>query len=92
MGEHLRRIPLQTLYRQRSGELNALLAGTIDEDRWTHSRSLNPHRPLHVAELEGDGPGPPWPPRARGATDAGHGRRPIPSPQYSTLRCVRTVD
>ncbi len=31
MGEHLRRIPLQTLYRQRSGELNALLAGTIDE-------------------------------------------------------------
>ena len=31
IGEHLRRIPLQTLYRQRSGELNALLAGTIDE-------------------------------------------------------------
>ena len=31
LGEHLRRIPLQTLYRQRSGELNALLAGTIDE-------------------------------------------------------------
>ena len=31
LGEHLRRIPLQILYRQRSGELNALLAGTIDE-------------------------------------------------------------
>ena len=31
MGEHLRRIPLQILYRKRSGELNALLAGTIDE-------------------------------------------------------------
>ena len=31
LGEHLRRIPLQSLYRQRSGELNALLAGTIDE-------------------------------------------------------------
>lgn len=32
-------------------------AGTLDEDRWTHSRSLNPHRPLHVVELEGDEPG-----------------------------------
>jgi len=31
LGEHLRRIPLQILYRQRSGELNALLAATIDE-------------------------------------------------------------
>lgn len=32
-------------------------AGTVDEDRWTHSRGLNPHRPLHVVELEGDEPG-----------------------------------
>lgn len=31
LGEQLRRIPLQTLYRRRSGELNALLAGTVDE-------------------------------------------------------------
>ncbi len=25
--------------------------GTVLEDRWTHSRGLNPHRPLHVVEL-----------------------------------------
>lgn len=25
--------------------------GFIDEDRWTHSRSLGPHRPLHVVEM-----------------------------------------
>jgi len=25
--------------------------GFIDEDRWTHSRSLAPHRPLHVVEM-----------------------------------------
>lgn len=25
--------------------------GLVDEDRWTHSRSLNPHRPLHVVEM-----------------------------------------
>jgi len=25
--------------------------GVVDEDRWTHSRSLNPHRPLHVVEM-----------------------------------------
>ena len=36
LGEHLRRIPLQILYRQRSGELNALLAGTID-DTYNHT-------------------------------------------------------
>lgn len=29
-------------------------AGLIAEDRWTHSRALNPHRPLHVVDL-GDG-------------------------------------
>ena len=32
-------------------------AGTVDEDRWTHSRALNPHRPLHRVELEGETPG-----------------------------------
>lgn len=26
-------------------------AGLVDEDRWTHARGLNPHRPLHVVEL-----------------------------------------
>ncbi|USX18765.1 PepSY domain-containing protein [Oxalobacteraceae bacterium OTU3REALA1] len=25
--------------------------GLIDEDRWTHSRALNPHRPLHIVDL-----------------------------------------
>lgn len=25
--------------------------GFIDEDRWTHARSLAPHRPLHVVEM-----------------------------------------
>ncbi|KQQ36298.1 peptidase [Duganella sp. Leaf126] len=25
--------------------------GLVEEDRWTRSRSLNPHRPLHVVEL-----------------------------------------
>ena len=25
--------------------------GLVDEDRWTHSRALNPHRPLHVVDL-----------------------------------------
>ena len=25
--------------------------GTVFEDRWTHARGLNPHRPLHVVEL-----------------------------------------
>ena len=25
--------------------------GFVDEDRWTHSRSLAPHRPLHVVEM-----------------------------------------
>ncbi len=28
--------------------------GLVEEDRWTHSRSLNPHRPLHVVELDDD--------------------------------------
>jgi uncharacterized iron-regulated membrane protein len=27
-------------------------AGLIAEDRWTHSRALNPHRPLHVVDLD----------------------------------------
>lgn len=26
--------------------------GQIEEDRWTHSRGLNPHRPLHLVELD----------------------------------------
>lgn len=26
--------------------------GLIEEDRWTHSRGLNPYRPLHVVELD----------------------------------------
>jgi uncharacterized iron-regulated membrane protein len=26
-------------------------AGSVTEDRWTHSRGLDPHRPLHVVEL-----------------------------------------
>ena len=26
--------------------------GTVFEDRWTHARGLNPHRPLHVVELD----------------------------------------
>lgn len=26
-------------------------AGLVTEDRWTHSRSLNPHRPLHVVDM-----------------------------------------
>ena len=25
--------------------------GLVDEDRWTHSRALNPHRPLHVIDV-----------------------------------------
>ena len=25
--------------------------GLVDEDRWTHSRALNPHRPLHIVDL-----------------------------------------
>ena len=29
-------------------------AGLIAEDRWTHSRALNPHRPLHVVDLDDD--------------------------------------
>lgn len=29
----------------------AQYVGLVDEDRWTHSRSLNPHRPLHVVEM-----------------------------------------
>lgn len=32
-------------------------AGEIHEDRWTHSLGLNPHRPLHRVQLEGDSPG-----------------------------------
>ncbi|TYQ21553.1 UNVERIFIED_ORG: PepSY-associated transmembrane protein [Zoogloea ramigera] len=32
----------------------ARYAGLVEEDRWTHSRGLNPHRPLHVVELDDD--------------------------------------
>lgn len=31
LGQHLRRIPLQQLYRRRSGELNATIAGNVDD-------------------------------------------------------------
>ena len=31
LGDKLRCLPLQTLYRRRSGEINALLAGTVDD-------------------------------------------------------------
>ncbi|WP_291377253.1 MULTISPECIES: PepSY-associated TM helix domain-containing protein [Achromobacter] len=32
-------------------------AGLIDEDRWTHSRGLDRHRPLHKVRMEGDAAG-----------------------------------
>lgn len=35
----------------------ARYAGLIDEDRWTHSRGLDRHRPLHKVSMEGDAPG-----------------------------------
>lgn len=28
--------------------------GLVDEDRWTHARSLNPHRPLHQVQMDDD--------------------------------------
>jgi hypothetical protein len=28
--------------------------GVVQEDAWTHSRALDPHRPLHVVALDGD--------------------------------------
>ncbi|UJF25129.1 ABC transporter ATP-binding protein/permease [Suttonella sp. R2A3] len=31
LGQHLRRMPLQALYRKRSGELNAAIAGDVDD-------------------------------------------------------------
>lgn len=31
--------------------------GNVHEDRWTHSRSLDAHRPLHRIQVEGDTPG-----------------------------------
>lgn len=34
-----------------AGGAAAAYGGTVTEDRWTHSRLLNPHRPLHVVEL-----------------------------------------
>ncbi|MDN4051689.1 PepSY domain-containing protein [Massilia sp. YIM B02763] len=30
---------------------SATYAGTVGEDRWTHSRALDVHRPLHVVEM-----------------------------------------
>ena len=33
------------------GGVPAVYSGLVTEDRWTHSRALNPHRPLHVVEL-----------------------------------------
>lgn len=32
----------------------ARYVGLVQEDRWTHGRGLNPHRPLHVVELDDD--------------------------------------
>jgi len=32
-------------------------AGLIKEDRWTHSRALDAHRPLHLVQLTGEHPG-----------------------------------
>lgn len=32
-------------------------AGLIDEDRWTHSRGLDRHRPLHAVRMEGNAAG-----------------------------------
>ena len=26
--------------------------GTVHEDRWTHARSLDPHRPLHQVQMD----------------------------------------
>lgn len=37
--------------RAFGGGVPAVYAGLVTEDRWTHSRGLNPHRPLHVVEL-----------------------------------------
>ena len=37
--------------RAFGGGVPAVYQGRVDEDRWTHSRGLNPHRPLHVVEL-----------------------------------------
>ena len=34
-----------------SGSDDVLYLGSIDEDRWTHSGSLNPHRPLHMVQV-----------------------------------------
>lgn len=31
--------------------------GAIREDRWTHSRGLDPHRPLHRVQVQGPDPG-----------------------------------
>lgn len=31
---------------------DAHYVGTIQEDRWTHSRALNPHRPLHMVQMD----------------------------------------
>lgn len=31
--------------------------GPVDEDRWTHSRGLDPHRPLHEVRMKGDAAG-----------------------------------
>lgn len=33
------------------------VAALVDEDRWTHSRGLNPHRPLYRVEVGGVHPG-----------------------------------
>jgi len=38
--------------RAFGGGVPAAYAGLVTEDRWTHSRGLNPHRPLHVVELQ----------------------------------------
>lgn len=52
-GTRLRAGPGQALVSARAflGGAPARYIGFIDEDRWTHARSLAPHRPLHVVEM-----------------------------------------
>jgi uncharacterized iron-regulated membrane protein len=52
-GERVAVGPTQALAAARSFMHGAggEYAGLVIEDRWTHSRSLNPHRPLHVVDM-----------------------------------------
>ena len=53
-GARLRVGPAQALASARAfmHGAGAEYAGLVEEDRWTHSRSLNPHRPLHVVDMQ----------------------------------------